>query len=57
MDRDISKRGGVRNIAVHNYGAIDWNIVHAIARHHLGDFEDFARAIGRRITDDNRSGG
>lgn len=36
---------GFRNVAVHNYDAIDWAIVHAIATRHLGDFEDFARAI------------
>lgn len=42
---------GFRNIAVHNYGAIDWDIVHAIAWHHLRDFEAFARTVDRRIAD------
>lgn len=36
---------GFRNIAIHTYQQIDWDIVHAIARDHLEDFEDFARAI------------
>lgn len=36
---------GFRNIAVHNYEAINWQIVHAIATHHLSDFKDFARSI------------
>jgi uncharacterized protein YutE (UPF0331/DUF86 family) len=41
----LKKAVGFRNIAVHNYGAIDWAIVHAIATRHLGDFEAFASAI------------
>jgi uncharacterized protein YutE (UPF0331/DUF86 family) len=40
---------GFRNIAVHNYEAIDWAIVHAIARNHLVDFTDFARAVMSRL--------
>ncbi|MFA6231289.1 MAG: DUF86 domain-containing protein [Rhodanobacter sp.] len=43
----LRKAVGFRNIAVHNYSSIDWAIVHAIATHHLGDFEAFARAIGQ----------
>lgn len=38
---------GFRNIAVHNYEAINWQIVHAIATRHLGDFSDFARSVIR----------
>lgn len=37
---------GFRNIAVHNYQAIDWAIVFAITHRGLDDFRDFARAIG-----------
>ncbi len=36
---------GFRNIAVHNYEAINWFIVHAIATRHLCDFSDFAGAV------------
>ena len=36
---------GFRNIAVHNYEAINWQIVHAIATSHLNDFKDFAQAV------------
>ena len=36
---------GFRNIAVHNYEAINWQIVHAIATRHLSDFKDFSRSI------------
>lgn len=36
---------GFRNLAIHNYDVINWTIVHAIAQHHLTDFEDFAKAV------------
>lgn len=36
---------GWRNLAVHNYAAIDWAIVHHVCRTRLGDFRDFARAV------------
>ena len=36
---------GFRNIAIHSYREIDWEIVFAIVTEHLNDFEDFARAI------------
>lgn len=35
---------GFRNVAVHNYQKIDWDIVHAITWRYLDDFRDFARA-------------
>ena len=35
---------GFRNIAVHNYQAIDWQIVHRITHERLEDFREFARA-------------
>jgi len=36
---------GFRNIAVHSYEAINWEIVYAICSEHLADFEAFARAV------------
>ncbi len=45
----LKKAVGFRNIAVHNYRSIDWAIVHAICRHHLGDFNEFARAVILRM--------
>ncbi|MDZ7736188.1 MAG: DUF86 domain-containing protein [Gammaproteobacteria bacterium] len=36
---------GFRNIAVHNYQAIDWTIVHAITHESVEDFRDFARTV------------
>ncbi|HKT32071.1 MAG TPA: DUF86 domain-containing protein [Gammaproteobacteria bacterium] len=40
---------GFRNIAVHNYRAIDWAIVFAITHQGLDDFKNFARAVGSRL--------
>jgi len=36
---------GFRNIAVHAYEAIDWDIVFSIAATHLADFEDLAKTV------------
>ncbi len=45
----MKKAVGFRNIAVHNYEAIDWAIVYSICRHHLDDFAGFARSIAARL--------
>jgi uncharacterized protein YutE (UPF0331/DUF86 family) len=40
---------GFRNIAVHNYEAMDWQLVHTLADdEHLRDFEAFAAALLRQ---------
>ena len=36
---------GFRNISVHAYRTLDWEIVHSIATTRLGDFVEFGRAI------------
>jgi uncharacterized protein YutE (UPF0331/DUF86 family) len=41
----LKKSVGFRNIAVHNYEAINWQIVHSIVSMHLGDFTHFAKAV------------
>ena len=41
----MKKAVGFRNLAVHNYDAINWAIVYAISTQHLEDFKDFARAV------------
>lgn len=41
----LKRAVGFRNIAVHNYDAINWLIVHAIATDHLGEFAQFASAV------------
>lgn len=43
----MKKAVGFRNVAVHNYEAINWQIVHAIASRHLVDFKDYAQAVIR----------
>lgn len=40
---------GFRNIAVHNYERIDWQIVQTILEHHLADFDTFARAVATSL--------
>ena len=37
---------GFRNIAVHDYQAINIEIVRAIVEHHLEDLAAFARIVG-----------
>ncbi len=39
------KAVGFRNMAVHEYQALDWNIVYAVATRHLDDFVQYAREI------------
>ena len=41
----MKKAVGFRNIAVHNYEAIDWEIAHAIATRHMNDFSAFAADV------------
>jgi uncharacterized protein YutE (UPF0331/DUF86 family) len=51
IDPDLAQRVkravGFRNIAVHDYAAIDWSIVHAIATRRLDDFREFAETVAR----------
>ena len=41
----MKKAVGFRNIAVHNYQEIDWEIVYAISKNFLVDFRRFAKEI------------
>jgi len=41
----MKKAVGFRNIAVHNYDAINWDIVFSIATRQLQDFDNFAKAV------------
>jgi uncharacterized protein YutE (UPF0331/DUF86 family) len=50
LSERMTKAVGFRNIAVHSYQAIDWNIVFQICRHHLDDFRQFAQAVAQRLT-------
>lgn len=53
LDPELSlrmrKAVGFRNIAVHAYDAIDWEIVHAIATDRLQDFKAFARTVAAQL--------
>ncbi len=49
LSERMKKAVGFRNIAVHNYEAINWEVVHQVCRHHLIDFQGFARAISKRF--------
>jgi uncharacterized protein YutE (UPF0331/DUF86 family) len=40
---------GFRNIAVHSYQSIDWDIVFQICTRHLVDFKHFAQAVSDRL--------
>ncbi len=52
LDADLGthlrKAVGFRNLAVHNYEAIDWAIVFAIVTTRLDDFAAFAREVARQ---------
>lgn len=41
----LKRAVGFRNISVHDYQAIDWNIVFMICTKHLSDFETFIKEI------------
>lgn len=41
----LARAVGFRNIAVHEYEELDWDIVQRIITSGLGDFEDFARLV------------
>lgn len=53
IDADLARRMraavGFRNVAVHAYQAIDWDIVQRITQHGLDDFRAYAVALGRLL--------
>jgi len=53
LERDLASRlkkaVGFRNIAVHNYENINWEIVHSIVRFHLADFSEFAKVVAMKL--------
>lgn len=52
IDRELAGRMkaaiGFRNIAIHRYRDIDWEIVHGTCTGRLGDFRRFAEAVEDR---------
>jgi uncharacterized protein YutE (UPF0331/DUF86 family) len=49
LAHSLKKAVGFRNIAVHNYDAINWYIVHSIARNHLADFTVYAKVVAMNL--------
>lgn len=45
LARRLKGAVGFRNVAVHAYRSIDWQIVHSITHERLDDFRQFARAV------------
>jgi uncharacterized protein YutE (UPF0331/DUF86 family) len=43
----MKKAVGFRNLAVHNYNAINWAIVYSIAQSSLQDFGEFAKSVAK----------
>lgn len=43
--KNMSRSVGLRNVAVHEYTNLDWDVVHAVALHHLDDFVHFGEEI------------
>ena len=46
----LKKAVGFRNILVHEYAAVDWQIVHAVAHKGLGDLQAFGAVIDAWLT-------
>jgi len=46
--RQLKKAVGFRNVAIHNYAAINWEIVYAISEKSLDDFRAFAKEISHQ---------
>ena len=49
LAHNLKKSVGFRNIAVPNYDAINWQIVHSIVKNHLTDFSAFAKITAREL--------
>lgn len=49
LANSLKKAVGFRNIAVHNYESINWNIVYSIVKYHLADFSEFAKVVAMRL--------
>ena len=49
LANSLKKAVGFRNIAVHNYESINWEIVHNIVKYHLADFSEFAKVVATRL--------
>lgn len=54
IPRDFAERfaeaAKFRNILVHMYAEVDWEMVYGILQNNLGDFDEFAKYIARYLT-------
>jgi len=46
---NMKKAVGFRNIAIHNYDAVNWYMVYSIAKDHLSDFFTFAKVVAAHL--------
>jgi uncharacterized protein YutE (UPF0331/DUF86 family) len=46
---NLKKAVGFRNIAIHNYDAINWHIVHSFVKCHLEAFSAFAKVVAMKF--------
>lgn len=49
LANSLKKAVGFRNIAVHSYERINWEIVYSIIKYHLADFSEYAKKIAMQM--------
>lgn len=49
LSKRLQKMVGFRNIAVHDYSALDVDVLKAIYANHLGDLEVFYKTVGKYL--------
>lgn len=49
VSQSMVKAVGLRNLLVHEYSKIDWNIVSKVSNEHLDTFRQFAQEILQRV--------
>ena len=47
--QQMKKAVGFRNVAIHNYATINWEIVYAISEKSLDDFRAFTKEVGDQV--------
>lgn len=49
LAKRLSKMVGFRNLAVHEYQNLDWQVIDAILKNHLEDFREFEKQILKAV--------
>jgi len=52
MAKEVIAAVGFRNVAVHSYRSINWDIVHAISHEQIEDFRSFAHNVNKILGKD-----